>query len=646
VPDQNDHNTDDDIREIIDKINDDNSEENKEAEEKTKEFKATCDQAARVAAGGPMLRSRGSNLSAHFNPTQLKALAKVQFPKLSNKEKKEIRTELARFLRTKEIDLDRLIMKVKQAKYSGENFVDFILDPANEIKIKEDGTKVLVFKTAAHILKKFLFQPITQPMVDFYNCLLDYECAMVLRKCEVLGSPDEIVHSFTMPLLNKELGGVGGFCSLGGDKNFEGLKVTCKSKHQEDIDNTMSTYVASMRVYHTNKPPQLDPRKYLNVEDVDKQLPLALSGPLRSNSGDPKLKKSTRRAVQQGRSNVWDPCHPCTTRKRGGQKYNKRECGNWKRKNRRRKVPTIPAGTTKTCDGSTKPATTPKPANPITTRATTTTRAPVATTTARPATTTQARPVVKCKGRKCRKKKGGKKKRKPTGKNITDMFLCNGWKCKKNPNFPWAEHNARPKEVGDLHNKFGKISAVELSEMLTQTHGTDLQDFTKLDISGNMVTWERDDNCTGPDCKNDLRDLFCLMPNLKEINLANTMLMQYLPEDTFQCTQLLEHLDLAENGLFCVKNILDQQFESKQIVHLNLDSNPVKARCYFKKKWNWKQKWETIAQVFDKNTFVKRRIVEDGGKNDDFNEVLQECINQEPNCISWTPDFDEALFFR
>lgn len=317
VPDQDQHIDDEEFLQLMNDIENDDSIANKQAE--VKEIQLEDFKTAAQAASFPGIgRSTGGSLSKYFNPQQIAAISKVEILKFSNNEKKEIRSQIAKFLRTKEFDLDRLIRRVRQAKYSGENFVSFILDPANEIIIKDDGTKVLVIKTGAEVLKNFLFQPITRPVVELYNCIKDEVCQAALRKCEVLGSPDEIVHSFTMPLLNSGLKGVGSFCAVGGSNGD--LKLNCRSRHQEDIENQMNDYMAAMRLYYTNKPPQMAGReKYENLDEAIKnQEPLSLSGGLRTLNGNPKVKKATPRKAK-GRSShiapgggIYDPNHFCT----------------------------------------------------------------------------------------------------------------------------------------------------------------------------------------------------------------------------------------------------------------------------------------------------------------------------------------------
>ena len=257
----------------------------------------------------------------------------------------------------------------------------------------------------------------------------------------------------------------------------------------------------------------------------------------------------------------------------------------------------------------------------------------------RPSKTSKKKKKKSNKGSKSSKSKKSKKSKKKSKKQKQPKWtpssdgkvLCNGWKCVPNPNYDASKDVQIAKGPGDLTDMLGKISISGLIEHLAQTHGINsLNSFEELILDGNWIQGDT----------NNLEELLCMMPNLKKVSFKATNILGKISSTTFKCLNNLQTLDLAENGLFCIANSLDHLFDQSKIEYLGFDSNPMQSRCYFEAKKKARKKYMTIADNFDLEALEKKGFTEIV----EFNAVMKECLNEEPNCLTNMPGLDPDLF--
>ena len=243
----------------------------------------------------------------------------------------------------------------------------------------------------------------------------------------------------------------------------------------------------------------------------------------------------------------------------------------------------------------------------------------------------------KKKEKKPKKSKGsgGKKKKKKgsVGWTVSDdgQYICRMGKCKRNPKYVPKE--PEPKKPSDLTDTFGKASIDRIISHLAETHATtDLESFKQLVLDGN---WIPKDPVTG---YSKLKDLFCMVPNVEVVSFKANNIIGRLDDDTFECLKNLKHVDFGENGLYCASHLFDHAFDQGNMEYINFSSNPMQARCFFeyKQATNSRRKYEYVVDPIDTKKWIEN------GKTtmEEYNRVMKECLNSEPNCVTDRPDLD------
>jgi hypothetical protein len=244
------------------------------------------------------------------------------------------------------------------------------------------------------------------------------------------------------------------------------------------------------------------------------------------------------------------------------------------------------------------------------------------------------------KRKKRRKHKGKRKKskgwKKKGWKDNGKGMMCNGWRCKPKPTkYPTTTTQKKVWE-GQLNDEYGRIDLAHLKTTLIEMNSVHpLERFMYLNLNGNWLVGDL----------TILEEIICMMPNIRYVTFQACGMRGTIPPDTFRCAPKIQKVDFSENGIWCLKGAFEHLLEPTELSDgrfvfplkvINLDTNPLKARCYFDFKEGLPL---PAAKMWDYLKMVKHKRT-DGLE---FSTSILECLDSEPNCVTNRPDFDEDL---